>query len=40
MKKDEAFLQEADALLTEALDKAGGDIIGESHHQHPHHHDH
>ena len=39
LKKAEAFLQDADAVLKEALTIAGGEINGHSH-QHQHHHDH
>jgi len=41
LKKAEAFLQDADRVLKEALTKAGGEISGAGHHHnHPHHHDH
>ena len=40
LKKAEAFLQEADSVLKEALIKAGSDITDGSHHHHSHHHDH
>lgn len=39
LKKAEAFLQEADSVLKEALLKAGGEMHDENHH-HRHHHDH
>ncbi len=37
LKKAESILRDADSVLKEALEKAGGEISGESHH---HHHDH
>jgi len=40
LKKAEAFLQEADSVLKEALIKAGSDMTDGSHHHHSHHHDH
>jgi hypothetical protein len=39
LKKAEAFLQDADSVLQEALVRAGGEMSGASPH-HPHHHDH
>lgn len=39
LKKAEAFLQDADSVLQEALVRAGGEMSGaDAHHQH--HHDH
>ena len=39
LKKAEAFLQDADTVLKEALQKAGGSLDDGDHH-HGHHHDH
>lgn len=40
LKKAEAFLQDADAVLQEALSKAGGKMGDNGSHHHPHSHDH
>lgn len=40
LKQAEAFLQSADSVLKEALEKAGGEMSGKSHHHHPHNHEH
>ena len=38
LKKAAAFLEQADSVLKEALDKAGGPLEGKGGHHHHHHH--
>ena len=40
LKKAEGFLQNADSVLKQALDKAGGAVEGGHHDHPPHHHSH
>lgn len=40
LRKAEDFLQQADAVLKQALVKAGGEMDSEGGHHHSHHHDH